>query len=57
MTYRAAYWTDGQQKVVLTLPEESFMEDADLLVAAETEAEFTGLDSGPGEIEIGEWTD
>jgi len=56
-TYRAAYWTDGQAEIVLTLPEHAHLSDDDLLAEALAEAERQGMDLSYGQIVIGIWTE
>ncbi len=53
--YRAAYWTDGNAEVVLTLPEHSHLDDDALLEKAYAEAEREGLDISYGVICVCEW--
>lgn len=56
-TFRAAYWTDGQGELLLTLPAHWSVPDEVLLTEALAEAERIGLDLSYGWIEVGLWTD
>lgn len=55
--YRAAYWTDGQSSVRLTGEHQQDLPDADLLTAAQREANDNNVEIGDGEIVIGMWRD
>lgn len=55
ITYRAAYWTNGQSDVCLTTPEQAHLTDDELLQAANAEAAQIGLEIGNGRIVVGEF--
>lgn len=69
ITYRAAYWTNGQSETVLTGPEQVGLPDAELIEAAVVEAYNGDIVSKDGDntrlsesalragIEIGMWTE
>lgn len=56
-TFRAAYWiaADRSGEVRLTSEDQAHLTDAELLAAAEAEAQAIGLEIGDGAIEIGDW--
>lgn len=58
-TYRAAYWIseDKQSSVVLTTEDQAELPEAELLAAAQAEADSVGLEIGGGEIAIGDWAE
>lgn len=55
-TFRAAYWTDGQNDVLLTTEEMAAMSESELLAEAARVAEETGLEVGDGKIVVGDYT-
>lgn len=55
-TFRAAYWTNGSNDVLLTTEDMAGMLDSELLAEASRVAEETGLEVGEGRIVIGEYT-
>lgn len=55
MTYRAAYWTDGQAELVLTGPEHADLSDEDLIAEARAELARQGGTEDGGRIVVGAW--
>jgi len=52
---RAAYWTDGQNEIILTDESQSSLDDDALLAAARQLANNVGLKFTDDQMIIGEW--